>query len=149
MSLTKCIGGLLSDSRFRRKCSLFVAARKHRRSGSTTSLLSGLTQALGEPEQDIGDAAAKNDWGQDLATRVKQRRRRRHRAALRASRRRAQIARYSPDDSLSGVTSLKSNTVGSLGFRPRSHEMPSTVSPEALRAQPRRMDPIASQCAKW
>ena len=32
MSLTKCIGGLSSDSRFRRKCSLFVAARKHKRS---------------------------------------------------------------------------------------------------------------------
>jgi streptomycin 6-kinase len=30
------------------------------------------TPALGEPEQDIGDAAAKNDWGQKLATRVKQ-----------------------------------------------------------------------------
>jgi streptomycin 6-kinase len=30
------------------------------------------TPALGEPEQDIGDAAAKNDWGQELATRVKQ-----------------------------------------------------------------------------
>ena len=30
------------------------------------------TPALGEPEQDIGDAAAKNDWGQDLPTRVKQ-----------------------------------------------------------------------------
>jgi streptomycin 6-kinase len=30
------------------------------------------TPALGEPEQDIGDAAAKNDWGQDLSTRVKQ-----------------------------------------------------------------------------
>jgi streptomycin 6-kinase len=29
------------------------------------------TPALGEPEQDIGDAAAKNDWGQDLSTRVK------------------------------------------------------------------------------
>jgi Aminoglycoside/hydroxyurea antibiotic resistance kinase len=29
------------------------------------------TPALGEPEQDIGDAAAKNDWGQELATRVK------------------------------------------------------------------------------
>jgi len=28
------------------------------------------TPALGEPEQDIGDAAAKNDWGQDLSTRV-------------------------------------------------------------------------------
>jgi streptomycin 6-kinase len=28
--------------------------------------------ALGEPEQDIGDAAAKNDWGQDLSARVKQ-----------------------------------------------------------------------------
>jgi len=30
------------------------------------------TPALGEPEQDIGDAAAKNDWGQDLSTRVRQ-----------------------------------------------------------------------------
>ena len=30
------------------------------------------TPAVGEPEQDIGDAAAKNDWGQDLSTRVKQ-----------------------------------------------------------------------------
>ncbi len=30
------------------------------------------TPAVGEPEQDIGDAAAKNDWGQKLATRVKQ-----------------------------------------------------------------------------
>jgi len=30
------------------------------------------TPALGEPEQDIGDAAAKNDWAQDLSTRVKQ-----------------------------------------------------------------------------
>lgn len=30
------------------------------------------TPALGEPEQDIGDAAAKNDWGPKLATRVKQ-----------------------------------------------------------------------------
>jgi len=29
------------------------------------------TPALGEPEQDIGDATAKNDWGQDLETRVK------------------------------------------------------------------------------
>jgi streptomycin 6-kinase len=29
------------------------------------------TPALGEPEQDIGDAAAKNDWGQDLSRRVK------------------------------------------------------------------------------
>ena len=29
------------------------------------------TPALGEPEQDIGDAAAKNDWGQALPTRVK------------------------------------------------------------------------------
>jgi len=28
--------------------------------------------AIGEPEQDIGDAAAKNDWGQKIATRVKQ-----------------------------------------------------------------------------
>jgi streptomycin 6-kinase len=28
--------------------------------------------ALEEPEQDIGDAAAKNDWGQDLSARVKQ-----------------------------------------------------------------------------
>jgi hypothetical protein len=31
-----------------------------------------MEEALGEPEQDIGDAAAKNDWGQELATRVKQ-----------------------------------------------------------------------------
>ena len=30
------------------------------------------TPAIGEPEQDVGDAAAKNDWGQDLDTRVKQ-----------------------------------------------------------------------------
>jgi aminoglycoside phosphotransferase (APT) family kinase protein len=30
------------------------------------------TPALGEPEQDVGDAASKNDWGQDLPTRVKQ-----------------------------------------------------------------------------
>jgi streptomycin 6-kinase len=30
------------------------------------------TPALGEPEQDIGDAAAKNDWGRDLDTRVEQ-----------------------------------------------------------------------------
>jgi aminoglycoside phosphotransferase (APT) family kinase protein len=30
------------------------------------------TPALGEPEQDIGDAAAKNDWGQHLPARVKQ-----------------------------------------------------------------------------
>ena len=30
------------------------------------------TPALGEPEQDIGDAAVKNDWGQDLSTRVRQ-----------------------------------------------------------------------------
>ncbi len=30
------------------------------------------TPALGEPEQDIGDAAAKNDWGQDVSMRVKQ-----------------------------------------------------------------------------
>jgi streptomycin 6-kinase len=30
------------------------------------------TPALGELEQDVGDAAAKNDWGQALATRVKQ-----------------------------------------------------------------------------
>ena len=29
------------------------------------------TPALGELEQDIGDAAAKNDWGQDLSTRIK------------------------------------------------------------------------------
>jgi fructosamine-3-kinase len=28
--------------------------------------------AIGDPEQDIGDAAAKNDWGQKIATRVKQ-----------------------------------------------------------------------------
>ena len=26
------------------------------------------TPAVGEPEQDIGDATAKNDWGQDLET---------------------------------------------------------------------------------
>ncbi len=30
------------------------------------------TPALGEPEQDIGDAAAKNDWGQKLGKRVKE-----------------------------------------------------------------------------
>jgi streptomycin 6-kinase len=30
------------------------------------------TPALGEPEQDIGDAAAKNDWGHELPARVKQ-----------------------------------------------------------------------------
>jgi len=30
------------------------------------------TPAFGEPEQDVGDAAAKNDWGQELANRVKQ-----------------------------------------------------------------------------
>jgi streptomycin 6-kinase len=29
------------------------------------------TPAVGEPEQEIGDAAAKNDWGQRLPTRVK------------------------------------------------------------------------------
>jgi streptomycin 6-kinase len=28
------------------------------------------TPALGDPEQDIADAAAKNDWGQELPTRV-------------------------------------------------------------------------------
>ena len=30
------------------------------------------TPVLGEPEQNVGDAAAKNDWGHELAARVKQ-----------------------------------------------------------------------------